>query len=162
MRRLLWIALLMFPLAAQPPRGMMNWWDSPLARDLNLTEDQTRQIRSIVREQRSRLMDQRRALERAETGLEEAFNDEVFDQKRANEALERVVAARGELTRSFTQMNFRMRALLTHDQFRELQRRRPRMFGPQGQGPGNGGGQRGPGNRQHQQAPPPPPPPPQQ
>ncbi len=151
MQRLLWIAVLALPLAAQPPRGVTNWWDTPMARDLNLSEDQTRQIRSVAREFRSRLMEHRAALERAESDLETAFNDESFDQKRANEALERLITARGDLTRDVTQMSMRMRALLNVEQFRELQRRRPRMFSPPGmRGPG--------GERRQMQRPPAPPP----
>lgn len=63
--------------------------------------------------------------------------------------------------RSFSQMSLRLRALLTPEQYRELQKRRPRVLQPQElrrelqqqrrQG-------RMPGDRQQQ---PPPPPPPQ-
>lgn len=112
---------------AQPPRGFYNWWDSPIAKDLNLSDDQIKQIRAVVREYRTRLIDARAAVEKAEAELEDAFNDESFSQARAGDTIERLVAARSELTRSFSQMSLRLRAVLTNEQWAELQKRRPRQ-----------------------------------
>ncbi|MBI1899212.1 MAG: periplasmic heavy metal sensor [Acidobacteria bacterium] len=135
---------------AQPPRLFFPFWDGPLARDLNLTEQQQQQIRETVREHRDRLIDLRAALEKAEGELEDAFNEERLDQGRANQAIERLAAARAELTRAFSQMSLKLRAALTSGQWRELQKRRP--HGPPGPGgprmrPGPEGdrGQPGPG-----------------
>lgn len=160
-RYFLALILSALPALAQMPRGVFNWWDSPIAKDLNLTEDQHKQIRAIVREYRSKLIDQRAAVEKAEADFEDTFNEEAFDQRRAGDALDRLVTARGDLMRSFSQMSLRLRALLTPEQYRELQKRRPRVLQPQElrrelqqqrrQG-------RMPGDRQQQ---PPPPPPPQ-
>lgn len=128
MRRLaLLVCLLGVPLLAQPPRGFFPWWDTPVAKDLNLSEDQTQQIRAVVREYRPKLIDQRAAVEKFEGEFEDQFNDEAFDQRRAGEVLERLVTARGDLTRSFSQMSLRLRAVLTADQYKELQKRRPGM-----------------------------------
>ncbi len=121
----LMVILAALPVLAQPPRGFFNWWDSPIARDLNLTDDQNRQIRSIVREYRSKLIDQRATLEKAEIELEDQFNDEQFDQRKASDTLEKLISARGDLTRTMSQMGMKLRAVLTTDQFRELQKRRP-------------------------------------
>lgn len=125
-RYFLVLALAALPALAQMPRGVFNWWDSPIAKDLNLTEDQQKQIRSIVRDSRARLIDQRAAAEKAEAEFEDAFNEDAFDQRRAGDALDRLVTARGELMRGFSQMSLRLRALLTPEQYRELQRKRPR------------------------------------
>jgi hypothetical protein len=114
-------------LCAQPPRGFYNWWDSPVAKDLNLSDDQTKQIRSTVRDFRTKLIDARAAVEKAEAEMEDSFNDEAFSQARANDAIERLVAARSELTRSFSQMSMRLRAILSNEQWNELQKRRPRQ-----------------------------------
>lgn len=128
MRRLaLLVCILGVPLLAQPPRGFFPWWDSPVAKDLNLSEDQTKQIRTVVREYRSKLIDQRATVEKAEGEFEDQFNDELFDLRRANDALERLITARGEMTRSLSQMSLRLRAVLTADQYKELQKRRPQM-----------------------------------
>lgn len=124
MRVLILIALLMAPALAQTPRGLMNWWDTPLVRDLNLSPDQRRQIQDTVREYRSKLIDLRAVTEKAEADVEDTFNDETLDQRRATDAIERLANARADLIRTFSQMSLRMRTVLTPDQWRELQQRR--------------------------------------
>lgn len=158
-RIFLTLALAALPALAQMPRGVFNWWDSPIAKDLNLTEDQQKQIRSIVRDSRIKLIDQRAAVEKAEAEFEEVFNEDAFDQRRASDALERLVAARGELMRGFSQLSLRLRALLTPEQYRELQKRRPRNLQPQGlrREMMQRRQDRMPRPRQGQQPPPPPP-----
>lgn len=159
------LLLLMAPAAmAQLPRGMFAWWDTPLARDLNLGDDQMRQIRGIVREYRGKLIDQRAALDKAEGEIDDLFNEETVDQKRAADAIDRLATARAELTRNLTQMSLRLRSILTPQQWRELQRRRPMNpqqpggFRPNRGGPPMGdrpmGGRPGsPGPPQQQQEP---------
>jgi Spy/CpxP family protein refolding chaperone len=157
-RYLLALILIALPALAQMPRGVFNWWDSPIAKDLNLTDDQTRQIRVIVKEYRIKLIDLRATTEKAEAEFEDVFNEEAFDQRRANEALDRLVTARTELMRGFSQMSLRLRALLTPEQYRELQKRRPRNLQPQlrrGE-PQARRNPRQPGPPQVQQPPPPP------
>jgi len=143
------LALAALPAAAQNPRGLFNWWDSPMAQDLNLTEAQKEQIRATVRDYRGKLIDIRAAVEKAELEVEDAFNEDSLDQARATAAIDRLAAARGDMIRVFSQMSLKMRTVLTQEQWRELQRRRPRM-GP-GQGPGPGGPQmQGPMRRRGQ------------
>ena len=112
-------------LLAQLPRNMYAWWDSPVAKDLNLTEAQTRQIRQTVREYRKRLIDARANMEKAEIDLEDIFNEETPDLRRGQEAVERLAASRGDLTKAMSEMSLRLRALLTLEQWNELQKRRP-------------------------------------
>jgi Spy/CpxP family protein refolding chaperone len=104
---------------------MFAWWDSPIVKDLNLTEDQNRQIRSVVRDARSHLIDLRAAVQKAEADFQDVFNDDMFDQRRASDAADRAAAARAELAKATSQMAVRLRAILTADQWRELQKRRP-------------------------------------
>jgi Spy/CpxP family protein refolding chaperone len=127
MARLLIVLTLMagWTLSAQAPRGFFNWWDSPIAKDLNLSDDQTKQIRAVVRDYRTKLIDARASLEKAEAEMEDSFNDESLSQARAGDAIERLVAARSEMTRTVSQMSLRLRGVLTHEQWTELQRRRP-------------------------------------
>ena len=120
----------------QASRSMFPWWDSPVARDLNLSEDQARQIRGALREQRSHLIDLRAALEKAEGDVEDLFNEETIDQKRTAEAIEKLVQARTDLTRVFSMLSLKLRAVLTPQQWRELQRRRPQPPSPPMRGPG--------------------------
>lgn len=161
MRFLLSLLLLILPAAAQNPRGIFNWWDSPLARDLNLTEAQRDQIRATVRDYRTRLIDLRAAVDKAEVEVDDAFNEDTLNQQRAADAIEKLAVARGDMIRTFSQMSLKMRSVLTQEQWRELQRRRPRMEGGPGPGMGPGGPairQRGPMQRRGQPRPQPQPP----
>jgi Spy/CpxP family protein refolding chaperone len=95
-----------------------------MVRDLNLTEEQRQQIRSTVRDYRSRLIDLRAAVEKAEGEVGDVFNDPSIDQKRGMEAIDRLIAARGDLTRAISEMTLKLRLVLTQEQWQELQRRR--------------------------------------
>jgi Spy/CpxP family protein refolding chaperone len=121
---------------AQPPRGMFPWWESGLVRDLNLSEEQQKQIQSTVREYRDRMIDLRAAVQKAEAQVQDLMNEDKPDVRRSNEAIDKLVNARSELTRVFSQMGFRIRGVLTQEQWRELQRRRPH----EGMRPGARGG----------------------
>jgi Spy/CpxP family protein refolding chaperone len=132
-------------LSAQAPPGFFNWWDSPIANDLNLSEDQKKQIRSIVQEYRDRLVDQRAALQKADMQFGDLFAEESPNPAKVDQVIEQLVAARADLTRTMSRMTLRLRAVLTPQQFEELQKRRPRMM--QGPGPGPMPGA-GPMNRQ--------------
>jgi Spy/CpxP family protein refolding chaperone len=131
---------------------MFQWWNSPIARDLNLTPEQHQQIRSTLREYRDRVIDLRGAVDKAEGELEDAFNDERVDQRRASDAIERLASARADMTRVLSQMSLRLRAVLTPEQWREMQKRRPQMEPRPGMRRGPG---RGPGGRPAEGNPPP-------
>ena len=114
-------------LAAQGPRGLRgprDWWDGPMAEGLNLTDAQRKQIQTTIRDYRNRLVDARAAVEKAEGEMDDVFNTEGnVDQRRANEAIDRLASARAELTKVVSQMSVRMRGVLTTQQWQELQRR---------------------------------------
>lgn len=131
MLRLLALALILVAsLAAQPPRGFFNWWDRPLVKDLNLRPAQMREIRTTVRDYRVKLLDARAGLARAEQELQDVFDADTLDQKRADAAIENLVRAREVLTRSFALMSLRLRQVLTTEQWKELQRRRGETESP--------------------------------
>ena len=111
-------------LLAQPPRGFFPWWDRPIAKDLNLTAPQMRQIRMTVREYRDKLIEYRAALDKAEAGLQDIFEDEKVDPKKADQAVENLAHARENLTRAFAQLSVKLRQVLTQEQWKELQKRR--------------------------------------
>jgi Spy/CpxP family protein refolding chaperone len=115
------------------------WWNSPLVQNLDLNEAQQREIRSTVREYRGHLMDLRQAVQRADGDLQVALDQTPLDQKKANDAIEHLATARGEMTRTISQMTLRLRTILTNEQWQELQRRQAeRRSGPLG-GRGKGG-----------------------
>ena len=122
--RVLMLALLLPLLSfAQPPRGFFAWWDSPFARDLNLSDAQKDQIRNILRDYRKDLIDERANVEKAELDIEGVMDAENFDSKAANSALDRLVTARAAMTRSFTEMGFKLRTVLTAEQWKQVQQR---------------------------------------
>lgn len=111
--------------SAQMPRSLYPWWSKPIAQELNLSVDQKRQVRETIKEYRPRLLELRAGVERAENELETQFNQQPVDQRKANEAIERLASARADLTRTLSQMSLKLRAMLTVQQWEELQRRRP-------------------------------------
>jgi Spy/CpxP family protein refolding chaperone len=118
------------------------WWDSPVVQDLNLTETQQSEIRATVKEYRDRVADIRKAIESADRDLEAVFNNEnPVDQRKASEAIDRLAAARGDMTRALSQMSLKLRTVLTAEQWQELQRRQPGRLGFPSSG------RRGPGGR---------------
>ena len=133
MRSWFWAALV-FPavLCAQGPRPGLRqgpalwegaWWNSPIVQNLDLGETQRKDIRGTVREYRGHLLDLREAVQRADSDLEIALGENPLDQRKANEAIEHLATARGELTRTLSQMTLRLRTILTSEQWQELQRR---------------------------------------
>ena len=127
--RALWLAFLLsaVPVAAQHvPANSWAWWASPVVRDMNLSPDQLQKIRATVREFRPQLIDLRANAQKAELDVEDAFNDDNFDAKRATDAVDRLLTARSELGKTLAQLSLRLRASLTAEQWRELQKRKPR------------------------------------
>ena len=106
-----------------PPLWEGAWWNSPIVQNMDLSETQRRDIRGTVRQYRGHLMDLREAVQRADSDLEIALGESPVDQRKANEAIEHLATARGELTRTLSQMTLRLRTILTNEQWQELQRR---------------------------------------
>ena len=130
--RTLWLAFLLTVGAASSwaqhiPGNSWAWWASPVVRDLNLSPEQLRQVRATVREYRMQLIDLRGNVQKAELEVEDAFNEEHFQPQRASAAVERLIAARTELGKALGQLSLKLRGAITADQWRELQRRRPRL-----------------------------------
>jgi Spy/CpxP family protein refolding chaperone len=129
-------------------RGAFDWWDSPVVKDLNLSAEQTQKVQSTVHDSRSKLIDLRAAVQKAELDVEDAFNAENFDTKRATAAVDRLASARAEANRSLAQLSVSLRAVLTTEQWKELQKRHPGMLrGGMGQGNMRPGGPMGRGMR---------------
>ena len=121
---------------AQLPRNFYAWWSSPVVKDLNLSDLQKRHIRSTITDYRGRLTELRGNLEKAENDLEFQFNQEPVDMMKASDVIDRLANARRELTRTLSEMSLRLRTILSEDQWRELQKRRPVRGQPQPAEPG--------------------------
>jgi Spy/CpxP family protein refolding chaperone len=132
-------------LAQGPPRPgpawwEMPWWNSPLVRNLNLSETQMKDIRAAVREYRGPLMALRESVQRADNDLEAVLSTAPVDQRKATDAIDRLANARAEMTRTLSQMTVRLRGILTNEQWQELHQRAsergPGRFGKGRGGPG--------------------------
>lgn len=127
------ITVLALLLAAVPARaqapGMFPWWESPLVKELGLSDEQDGGIRAIVREFRPRLIQLRAQVEIAEGELRDEMDAEQVDAAKASAAIDRVVSARAALTREVSMMTLQMRMTLTSAQWQELQKRQPRPDG---------------------------------
>jgi len=133
-------AVLMGQARQAPAWWESPWWNSPLVQDLNLNEAQQKDIRATVREYRGPLLDLREALQRANGDLQVALDQSPLDQRRANEAIEHLASARGDLTRTLSQMTLRLRTILTNEQWQELEKRQAeRRQRPLGERGGRGG-----------------------
>ena len=126
--------------AAQVP-GMFPWWEAPLRNDLGLSDSQSEQISATLREMRPKMIQLRGAVESAESGLKQELDATQVDSLRVNDAIEKVVTARADLTRAVAQMSLKLRLVLTPAQWQELQKRRPRAGGRRmsPRSPGTGG-----------------------
>jgi Spy/CpxP family protein refolding chaperone len=128
--------ILLFPLllCAQAPRGPRPWWNSELIKELNLSEAQAQQFRQTPLDFRPRMVELRRAVTKAETDLQAAFEEDPVDQNKANEAINRLAAARSELTKAVSQMDLKLRMILTAQQWQDLKQRE--RTHPDHRGPG--------------------------
>jgi Spy/CpxP family protein refolding chaperone len=127
MRRLLVLAIALSALSlAQMPQSLYPWWSNKIiVQQLDLMPPQVRQIRAAVTEAQPHLLEVRAKVLRAEQGLEDQFNSDPVDQTKTNQALEQLIAARTDLTRSLTELSLKLRVLLTTQQWQQLQRLRP-------------------------------------
>jgi Spy/CpxP family protein refolding chaperone len=71
------------------------------------------------------LIDVRAEVNKAEIDLQAQFDHDPVDQAKANQAIERLIAARTDLTRTLSQMSLKLRTVLTEQQWRDLERLRP-------------------------------------
>jgi len=130
---------------AQPPqRPPFPWWEGPIATSLDLTDVQSRQIRATVAEYRDKLRDLRAAVNRAEADLANIFNEETVDQKQAAEAIDQLAAAREELFKTTSQMDLKLRIVLTAQQWQILQSQQRLGRGPGSPRRRSPGGPKGP------------------
>lgn len=127
MRRLLILAIVLSAsLLAQMPNSLYPWWSNKIVvQQLELTPAQVHDIRAAVTEAQPHLLEVRAKVLRAEQGLEDQFNSDPVDQNKTNQALEQLIAARTDLTRSLTELSLKLRVLLTPQQWQQLQRLRP-------------------------------------
>jgi len=125
-RSIILTLLLCGSLCAQMPKSFYAWWSRPeIRRDLRLTNEQQREIQVTVKQFRPRLIDIRAEVDKAEIDLEAQFDHDPVDVAKANQAIEHLIAARSDLTRTLSQLSLKLRAVLNQQQWQQLQRLRP-------------------------------------
>ncbi len=94
-----------------------KWWQSDrFQQELTLTSEQVARLEEIFQSLQPTLRTQKETLDKLEARLTKVINDPRSDEAAVLHVLEKVEAARGELSKSRTLLNFRMRRLLTTDQ----------------------------------------------
>ena len=121
-------------LFAQPPRMPRPWWDAEIRQDLNLTDAQVKQIRQTQQEFRPRMRDLRAEVNKAESELDAIYNQDPVDQTKANDVIGRLATAHSELTKAVSQMDLKLRLILTPQQWQQLKEKQ--QHGPWPGGPG--------------------------
>jgi len=116
---LLAIAVSAIPGTANQSTSPQKWWNSePYVHELGLTPDQSRRLEEIFQQAAPNERALKKALDEAEAQLERLMARP--DDKPALEQIERVVTARANLIRSHSLMLFRMRRVLTAEQWTRL------------------------------------------
>jgi Spy/CpxP family protein refolding chaperone len=104
-------------------RANFPWWNRPVVSNLGLSDAQNQRIRQIVRSYRSRLLDARNNVQKAEGDLEDLLNDPNLNVEAARPIIERLATARANSSRVFLEMSVQLRSVLTFDQWRQLVKR---------------------------------------
>lgn len=101
---------------ATPAAAQGKWWHSErFQRKLQLTEDQVSRIEEVFQSAIPQLREQKKALDRLETQLSRLI-DTSADEAAVMQEVDRVEAARAELSKARTRMLLRMRRVLTAEQ----------------------------------------------
>ena len=127
MKRLAWgfalLTLVLRPAARPQNRANFAWWNSEVVADLNLSDAQRKEIREIVTSYRTKLIDARADVQKAQGDLHDLLNSDKIDFALATPVVNRLAQAQAENTRVFTDMSLHMRAVLTLEQWRQLVKR---------------------------------------
>jgi Spy/CpxP family protein refolding chaperone len=113
--------LLPVMLCAQAPRGRGTWVNPEVAKQLNMSETQTQQMNQVNQDFRQRLFDVRAEVNKAEAAMDAVFNEDPVDPTKGSDAINRLAAARSELTRAVSQRDLKIRTILTMQQWQQLQ-----------------------------------------
>jgi Spy/CpxP family protein refolding chaperone len=138
---------------------MGKWWqDSEVAKKLQLTDAQSKQLNQIFYDHRMKLIDFGADMEKQDLKLQTLLDEDVPDTAQVGSQVDQVLNARGKLEREFTMMNLDLRKVLSVEQWRQLksihqQHGPPHHPFPPGVGPDGHGPM---GQNDMPQAPPPP------
>jgi Spy/CpxP family protein refolding chaperone len=126
---LLFAALVPASLAMPPELPEGKWWKRPrLAAEINLTDDQSREIESIFSRARPELIDRKAELEKKQGELQDAL-DANADRRTISTRIEAVENARAGLQKARILMVLDMKQVLKPEQWERLVRMREKLRG---------------------------------
>ena len=127
--------------ALGPMGAQGRFWNNPAMVDkLKLTDEQRKGMDQVLEQNRSRLIDLRGNLQKAEGALEPLMQDDQPNESRILEQIDQVAQARAELEKANARFLLAIRAKLTPEQWKSLQAARAermqqwRQGGPQAGG----------------------------
>jgi Spy/CpxP family protein refolding chaperone len=124
---LLFAALAPASLATPPELPEGKWWKRPrLAAEINLTDDQAREIESIFSRARPELIDRKAELEKRQGELQDTL-DANADRRTISTKVEAVENARAGLQKARILMVLDMKQVLKPDQWDRLVRMREQL-----------------------------------
>jgi protein CpxP len=138
-----------------------RWWDDPqMAQQMNITDQQKKQMDDIFLQHRLKLIDLHANLEKQETLLQPMIEADQPDEAKILSQIDAVAQARAELEKANAHMLFDIRKTLTPDQWQKMKVMREEHHkmmrrgpdGMMGHGPGGPDGQMW---RKHRPGPPP-------
>ena len=135
-----------------------RWWDNPqMAQQLNITDQQKKQMDDIFLQHRLKLIDLHASLEKQETLLQPMIEADQPDEAKILSQIDAVAQARAELEKANARMLFDIRKTLTPDQWQKLKTMREEHHEGKmmRRGPDGHGGPDGQMWRKHREGPPP-------
>ncbi len=98
-----------------------RWWDNPqMAQQLNITDQQKKQMDDIFLQHRLKLIDLHASLDKQETLLQPMIEADQPDEAKILSQIDAVAQARAELEKANARMLFDIRKTLTPDQWQKL------------------------------------------
>jgi Spy/CpxP family protein refolding chaperone len=98
-----------------------KWWKSErFVKELALTPDQITRIDTVFQAPQPALRAQKRALDKLEDELSNMIHDAKVDESELEQFVDRVEAAKAELSKTRSMMLVRMRRVLTAGQYTKL------------------------------------------
>ena len=105
------------PAAAQSQGFGFKWWQTErFKKELALTQEQINRIEGIYQTTEPLLRSQKEAVDRREEKLSKMIQDPKSDEPTVLQAIDRVEAARSEISRTRNLMFFRIRRVMTDEQ----------------------------------------------
>lgn len=102
-------------------RMMGKWWEnSELAKQLQLTDAQVKQLNQTFLDHRLKLIDYQADMEKQDLKLQALLDEDSPNEAQVGSQVDLVLAARSKLERETTMMNLDLRKVLTVDQWRQL------------------------------------------